>query len=345
MMDLPEIEDGSNTAVQFMASDSKSVNENDMSESIAPFDTSIETIVLADLSALTSGIAPKRRRSMRSTGGASLDILLGLGCGGNDASDSEGDNVDCMKSKSSSSVVSVLQGAMPVMYSGDPVPRMDDLSTRVSCLLSSVNINQPSNRPKRNFLVGKKRVMRLQVGVCDIFSDDDEEETVPSAPMELSVAEMEFVPSASEESSEEEMIVDTTDSDFFAGIKDVGVTGTNYPQRSSTVRRSVVSFVEVAAGPSKESPFLDELDSDLMVPGSSRLSSGCRRSCRLSNVSSSSSTKKARRQATPYAPRFARPNSGTPGGGKTSMDVMRQDCGYGSYFSSMNSPEKVGVIL
>jgi hypothetical protein len=329
VIELPESNDHSNTAVRFMSSDSKSVNDRDMSESIVPFDTSIETIALADLSALTSGGPPKRRRSSRgrgrSPGGASLDVLLGLGCCGNGASDSEDEKLDSHKRESSPTVHSELMVDDSVMHNGDFAPRVDDISSRVISLLSSANIDLPSNKTKRNLPVGKKRVTRVQVGVCDIFSDD-EEEIVSSAPAELSMVDT---------------MMDTTESEYFVDIKDAEIIESTVPRRSSTVRRSVVSFAEVSAFPSAEGSSLDGLDSDMMAVVGNTSSGGVRRSCRLSNASSSSSTKKARRQATPYAPRFARPNSGTSGSGKTPMDVMREDCGYGSYFNSMNSPDKV----
>lgn len=327
VIELPKSDDRSNTAVRFMSSYSKSASDHDMSESIVPFDTSIETIALADLSALTSGGAPKRRRSSmgRSPGGASLDVLLGLGCRGNGASDSEDEKFDSNKRESSPTLQSELRVEDAVVHHGDSAPRIDDISSSVTSLLSCANFNLPSNMTKRNLPVGKKRVTRVQVGVCDIFSDE-EEKIASSAPAELSMAET---------------MMDTTESEFFVDIKDAEIIESTVPRRSSTVRRSVVSFAQVSGFPSGEGSSLDGLDSDMMAVVGNTSSGGVRRSCRLSNASSSSSTKKARRQATPYAPRFARPNSGTSGSGKTPMDVMREDCGYGSYFNSMNSPDKV----
>jgi hypothetical protein len=330
VIELPASNDHSNTAVRFISPDSKSVNDRDMLESIVPFDTSIETIALADLSALTSGGAPKRRRSSRgrgrSPGGASLDVLLGLGCCGNGASDSEDEKLVSNKGDSSPSVHSELRVDGSVMHNVDLAPRIDDIPSRVTALLSSANSNLPSNKTKRNLPVGKKRVTRVQVGVCDIFSDD-EEEIVSSAPAESLMVDT---------------MMDTTESEYFVDIKDAEIIESTVPRRSSTVRRSVVSFAEVSAFPSVEGSSLDGLDSDMMTVVGNTSSGGVRRSCRLSNASSSSSAKKARRQATPYAPRFARRKSGTSGSGKTPMDVMREDCGFGSYFNSMNSPDKVG---
>ena len=337
-------------ARQFLSSDSKSVNDHDMSDSIVPFDTSIETIALADLSALTSGGAPKRRRSTRTPGGASLDVLLGLGCSGDGASDSEGDDMNSIKRESLSPVDSVLRVAHSLIHNGNSAPQRYDLSARVSSLLSSANFNVPSKLTKRKLPAGKKRVTRIQVGVSDVFSDD-EEEAVQSGSIEgmeavqsATIEGMETAQSAPMESSIVEMTIDTTESDFFADSKDVEITGSTLPRRSSTVRISVVSFAGISAVSSEEVSSCVEMDCDLTSVAFSTSTSGCRRSCRLSNASSSGSTKKARRQATPYAPRFARPNLGTSGSAKTSMDVMREDCGYGSYFNSMNSPDKVRSI-
>lgn len=352
LVEVQECTLNSKIASQFMSSDSNSVNDHDMSDLIVPFDTSIETIALADLSALTSGGAPKRRRSIRTPGpgGASLDVLLGLGCCGDGASDSEGDDINSMKRQSLSPVDSVLRGADSLIHNGDSAPQHYDLSARVSSLLSSAHFNIPSKSTKRKLPAGKKRVTRIQVGVSDVFSDD-EEETVQPAPFEgmdteqsASVEAMMAAQSAPTESSIVEMTVDTTESDFFADSKDVEITGSTLPRRSSSVRVSVVSFAGISAVSSEEVSSCVEMDCDTMSVAFSTSTSGCRRSCRLSNASSIGSTKRAHRQATPYAPRFARPNSGTSGSAKSSMDVMREDCGYGSYFNSMNSPDKVRSI-
>ena len=350
LVELQECAVDSKIASQFMSLDSNSVNDHDMSDLIVPFDTSIETIALADLSALTSGGAPKRRRSIRTPGGASLDVLLGLGCCGDGASDSEGDNMNSMKRQSLSPVDSVLRGADSVIHNGNSAPQRCNLSARVSSLLSSAHFNIPSKSTKRELLAGKKRVTRIQVGVSDVFSDDEEETAQPASfegmdtEQSASIEGMIAVQSAPLESSIVDMIIDTTESDFFADSKDVEITGSTLPWRSSTVRQSVVSFAGISAVASEEVSSCVEMDCDTMSVAFSTSTSGCRRSCRLSNASSSGSTKKARRQATPYAPRFARPNSGTSGSAKTSMDVMREDCGYGSYFNSMNSPDKVRSI-
>ena len=124
-------------ARQFLSSDSKSVNDHDMSDSIVPFDTSIETIALADLSALTSGGAPKRRRSTRTPGGASLDVLLGLGCSGDGASDSEGDDMNSIKRESLSPVDSVLRVAHSLIHKDRKSTRLNSSHLRASRMPSS----------------------------------------------------------------------------------------------------------------------------------------------------------------------------------------------------------------
>ena len=115
--------------------------------------------------------------------------------------------------------------------------------------------------------------------------------------------------------------------------------------------RATVSFADDSE--CIESIFEGDVDGVVDSLRITTLSSACRRSRRLSGSSVNSSltnnsVTKCKRRGTPHAPRFSRPSSresssSCSGGSKGSMDVMREDCGYGSYFSSMESADKVST--
>ena len=301
----------------------------------------------------------RKRKIAPSPRGANLDILLGLG-GDDDASESEGDCFCSQKRKSANNCEQKWSRDEPLTSS---VPLVqNDLSSRISNMLFSPQFKQ---RPRSTDATKRgKAVQRIVIGTSEMTSDDEEivSDIVPntaltnSIPVTMEVINVitvkDVVPLSIPSMDLEHSSLETVN--LGPCSMESKKSSKSSKINASSGNKATVSFADNSD--CIESIFQGDVDSVVDSLRITTLSSGCRRSRRLSSSSANSSlTKcsvtKCKRKGTPHAPRFSRPSSressltsSSSGSSKGSMDVMREECGYGSYFSSMESADKVKAL-
>jgi hypothetical protein len=286
-----------------------------------------------------------KRKSFKSPGRANLDQLLGLGSCDNEASESEGEYFNFKKKRQSVSKSNSRTTDHPSVHTIDSViPRSGDLPAKVSGLSDSVEFNHSAGSDSRP-------IARAQTGSADIFSDDDEEEVGGGALSRGGTEEAQRAIRDNECSSNADINTNAR-SDMSSCV----LTASTAPDSMILVPRSrgraAVTFSEsepsgVWHGESQLQPHFQEepesMDDELT---NAELTSSCRRSRRLLRNSINSSAKKnGSHSSDRKSLGSSRAISWEPSqSGKLSMDVMRNDCSFGSYFSSMEFAAQVSYV-
>lgn len=290
-----------------------------------------------------------KKVNIKSPGGASLDILLGIGI-----YDDADDEIDV--------VIPILNCVQSAMSSTSSLSKMDDAmssnngAVSVNTLLSGAGANVGRAFPGAEQKRRGRGAQRVKIGSADIFSDDEEEVVVTKNVSSVSASTRKRNSSA--------MIVDDivtiNNSQLEKSRESVDdrvdeCLSKKTNKRRSILKKTAVSFaVEAPAVSPKVSVYSFEEDFNLVIDAFNNtvLNSGCRRSRRLSGPmgaeslmsSGSSVPKKNPRKGTPRAavrPRFNRPSECNTSSSRSSEGSGCTDTGYGSYFSGMEGSPQV----
>ena len=282
----------------------------------------------------------KKRKSFKSPGRTNLDQLLGLGSCDNEASESEGEYFNLKKKRPAAST--------SCMSDRDCViPRIDDLYAKAPGLSNSVDFNLHA-------VAGSKPLARSQTGSADIFSDADEEDedddVLPVVTEETQRVSEENKCSSSADVKTKAIpdmspsVLTTTPSAFAAAL----ASDSMVPVPRSR-GRTAVTFSDAELSGVQHTDILSDshFQGETNIMGdaltNAELTGSYRRSSRLLRNSINSSAKKNGSDISgPTLPGSSRRVlQESLQDGKPSMDAMRNDCGYGSYFSSMEFAAQV----
>ena len=283
----------------------------------------------------TSSSKSLQKEKSKSPGGASLDILLGIGF-------HEDDTDDMLSSNTKLKGSTFQRKSTPELRNGALVKSADTKSTAAVAVDIPVRTHRGQGR-------GRNEIEKISIGVNDIFSDD--EDCNDGCEM-ITVTDSRV--STDTSSRKRALIPDDVITDVNSALNSLSESfGASNPiqpyKRRATLRRAAVSFAaEVLSIPPKivERKFDEDFDSVIESLSNTVLDSGCRRSRRLSGSgsSSSSSGSKIIRKGTPHAahrPRFNRPLSRDSMGSRGSEGSNCRSSDYGSYFSSMEESPQV----
>ena len=283
----------------------------------------------------------KKRKSFKSPGRTNLDQLLGLGSCDNEASESEGEYFNLKKKRPAAST-SCMSDRECV------VPRIDDLYAKAPGLSNSVDLNIHA-------VSGNKPLARTQTSSADIFSDADEEDedddVLPVVTEETQRVSGEDKCSSSADINTKAIpdmspSVLTTTPSAFASAALASDSMVPVPRSRG---RTAVTFSDAELSGVQHTDILSDSHSqgennsmsDALTDA--ELTGSYRRSSRLLRNSINSSAKKNGSDSSgPTLPGSSRRVlQESLQYGKPSMDAMRNDCGYGSYFSSMEFAAQV----
>jgi hypothetical protein len=284
----------------------------------------------------------KKRKSFKSPGRTNLDQLLGLGSCDNEASGSEGEYFNFKKKRPAAST-SCMSDRECV------IPRIDDLYAKAPGLSNSVDFNLHA-------VSGSKPLARSQTGSADIFSDADEEDEDDDDVLPVVTEETQRVSEENKCSSSAYVktkaipdmspsVLTTTPSAFASAA----LASDNMVPVPRSRGRTAVTFSDAELSgvlhtdTHSNSHSQGETNSMSDALTNAELTGSYRRSSRLLRNSINSSAKKNGSDSSgPTLPGSTRRVSQESlQDGKPSMDAMRNDCGYGSYFSSMEFAAQV----
>jgi hypothetical protein len=290
----------------------------------------------------------KKRKSFKSPGKANLDQLLGLGSCENEASESEGEYFNFKRKCHSASTSTSRTTDRPTVHPIDCAnPLICDLSAKVSGLSDSAefNVNAVSvSRPRA----------RAQTGSADIFSDNDEEEGRDGVLRVFTDETQRATRDNKNECYSNADIKTNAWSDMSSSVltASAAVASESMVLVPRSRGRAAVTFSEFELSGVQhvelqlQSNFQEETERMDDALSNAELTGSYRRSSRLLRNSMNSSAKKnesrnSDRKSLGSSRAVSRESSQS---GKPSMDVMRNDCGYGSYFSSMEFAAQVSYV-
>jgi hypothetical protein len=290
----------------------------------------------------------KKRKSFKSPGKANLDQLLGLGSCDNEASESEGECFNFKRKRHSASTSTSRTTDRPTEHPIDcAIPLICNLSAKVSGLSDSAEFHL-------NAVSVSRPIARAQTGSADIFSDDDEEESRYGVLRVLTDETQRATRDNKNDSYSNADIKTNARSDMSSCVltASAAVASESMVLVPRSRGRAAVTFSELELScvqhveSQLQSNFQEETESLDDALTNAELTGSYRRSSRLLRNSINSSAKKreshnSARKSLGSSRAVSRESSQS---GKPSMDVMRYDCGYGSYFSSMEFAAQVSHV-
>lgn len=288
-----------------------------------------------------------KRKSLKSPGKTNLDRLLGLGNCDNDASESEGEHTN-LKKKCLSASTSRVTDPPNVHCSDNTVLQIDDLSGRVSGLLDTLDFSLHA-------ISESGPAARALTGSTDIFSDedddtdDDKNSPLPLFPDETQRLARDLTCSTSGDVTAKErsdisslVLASPTSRSAAVASESMILVPRSRGRAAVTFSESELSGVQHTESLIQSHP-QHEADSTGHALINSELTNGYRRSSRLfrntMNLSASKNGSNSSNRTSLGSSRFVSTESSQSG--KVSMDVMRNDCGYDSYFGSMEFAAQV----
>ena len=290
----------------------------------------------------------KKSEKVKSPGGASLDILLGIGF-----YEEEGD--DMLNSSSSLKGIRTSQNkSTPELHDVALGANLNKSTDTQSSAAVTVEIPVRAHRGHGR---GRNEIEKISTGVNDIFRDDEDSST--GSEMIKATGCKSRVSTDTDTSSRKRVLVPdevttNVNSAFNSLSESLNASNPIQPyKRRATLRRAAVSFATEVLSISPKivvRKFEEDFDSVIESLSNTVLDSGCRRSRRLSGSGSSvfsSGSKietKIIRRGTPHAanrPRFTRPLSRDSMGSRGSEGSTGGSSDYGSYFSSMEESPQV----